>query len=152
MSQYDVRDVAVIAPRDKQMRWYSVGTNDQLASHKLKLTFEEFDCYSYKSTEDYYAWIKRMTRKGYAVTFCVFMNHYLFYGIKDETYGYHFYDHIVSISEIQSKYDDDYYHDDDIIIFSDHGLWSPDARNPPYIFNYTFSGTLVYLVYRLKLS
>jgi hypothetical protein len=44
----------------------------------------------------------------------------------------------VSISEIVSKYDDDYYHPDDVIIFSDHGLWSPDALNPPYLFNYTF--------------
>ncbi len=39
---------------------------------------------------------------------------------------------------LQSKYDDDLYHDDDIITMEDHGLWAPYLTGPVYLFNYSF--------------
>ena len=48
---------------------------------------------------------------------------------------------------MSSNYDDDLYHDDDIIVLSDHGLFAPGVPGPPYpfpfdapfYFSYTFS-------------
>ncbi len=42
------------------------------------------------------------------------------------------------MARIESLYDDDLYHADDIIVMSDHGLWAPRITGPTYYFNYTF--------------
>jgi hypothetical protein len=140
-SQWDVRDISVLFdPRNDQQHWYSVGTNDQIASTKLRLKFNEFPSYDPASTtKTYYLWLKEQTKAGNAVTITVFMNHYLFSGgvNKDPTTGFHYYDHIVSVAKVSSNYDDGEYHGDDMITFSDHGLWSPGG-NPPYLFTYSF--------------
>ena len=164
-SQYDIRDIAVIYPTDKKQsggHWYSIGENDQLTSDKVRLgSIEYTDNHADKrkaDVTDYIAWMKSMTRKGYAVTviryiiwlfredllkinkiepelqICIYMNHYLFYGNTDPDAGYKEYDHIVSIYKIESNYDDDEYHEDDIITFSDHGLWAPYLTGPKYYF------------------
>jgi hypothetical protein len=79
----------------------------------------------------------RARRRGYAVTLCVYTNEYLFYGETDPHAGDPEYDHIVSVYSIFSAHDDDAYHDDDVLVFSDHGLWSPRTA-PQYLFTYTF--------------
>jgi len=142
-SQWDVRDISVLyGPRNNQQHWYSVGTNDQIASTKLRLQFREFPSFDpSSSTESYMVWLKEMTKAGHAVTMTVFMNHYLFSGgiNKDPTYGFHYYDHIVSVAKIESNYDDSQYHPDDVVTFSDNGLWCPDgSNNCPYYFRYNF--------------
>jgi hypothetical protein len=75
---------------------------------------------------------------GHAVTICVYMNQYLFYNSASPNAGDSEYDHIVSAISVESKYDDDQYHDDDILTFSDHGEWSPVVTGPQYLFSYTF--------------
>ena len=65
------------------------------------------------------------------------MNHYLFYRSNDINAGFKEYDHIVSVTKIESNYDDDNYHDDDIITIADHGLWSP-KNIPVYYFLASF--------------
>ena len=77
-----------------------------------------------------------MIRKGYAVTICVYMNHYLFYLNTDPDAGYYDYDHIVTLTKYESDYDDDEYHDTDIITFGDHGLWSPRITGTPLDMSY----------------
>lgn len=57
--------------------------------------------------------------------------------VDDPTAGYYEYDHIVSIAKIESDYDDDEYHDDDVITISDHALWAPRGSPPPYYWTYT---------------
>jgi len=140
MSQWDVRAISVLRPEATQycsQCWYSIGVNDQIASTKMRLTFDEFPSYAPTSTtKEYYLWLKKMTRAGNAVTMTVYMNHNQFYGSKDPEAGFHFYDHIVSVAKYSSNYDDDEYHGDDVITFSDNGLWSPEF-NPPYFFSYT---------------
>ena len=59
------------------------------------------------------------------------MNNYLFYGSSDSTAGDSEYDHIVTVRRIQSDYDDDLYHEQDVITISDHGLWAPSSQNSP---------------------
>ena len=49
------------------------------------------------------------------------MNQYLFYGDTKLLAGDTDYDHIVPVIQVDSKYDDDLYHEDDIIYFSDNG-------------------------------
>jgi len=141
-SQYDVRAIAAISPvTPQQDNFYLVGTNDLRASKLLKLNAVEFPHpdLSQGHTDKYLAWVKSMIRRGYAPTITVLMNQFLFYGDTDPNAGYPDYDHIVSATSVQSDFDDDNYHDDDIITFSDHGLygpWSLDER--PYYFTYTF--------------
>lgn len=138
-SQYDVRDVST----GDQQQFYLVGDNDEVTSKKLNLNYIEWD-HTIRDTTKYLAWVKQMTRSGYAVTITVFMNYYEFYGMTDKTAGEMDYDHIVSVSRVDSNYDDDLYHDDDIITFSDHGLFSPRSTGPLYLFSYpmtAFIGT-----------
>ena len=138
-SQYDLRDIAT----GSQLTEYLVGVNDEAAAQKIGLVSTEFDWKENTgNTENYLAWIKKMTRKGYAVTMTVYMNYYLFYGISLPTAGDAEYDHIVSVSSIESNYDDDLYHDNDILIFSDHGLWSPRVTGPVYLFNSSFQSII----------
>lgn len=67
-SQYDIRDFAVLSPKNKQTSGeLLIGVNDQLVSKKVSLNSIEYST-SYSETTDYIAWMKSMIRKGYAVT------------------------------------------------------------------------------------
>ena len=137
-SQYDVRAISAVRGSDVQVkRFYLVGENDQHASDLLKLTYLEFDNSGTPDPRRYLAWIKKMTRAGHAVTICVFMNHKMFYGINKDDAGEYDYDHIVSVARVESNYDDDEYHEDDVVTMEDHGLYAPN-NNPIYYFSYTF--------------
>ena len=143
LSQYDFRSISSKyseygdGNKPQQTQFYLVGSNDQQSSLAVKLKYIEYD-HSNRDPKIYLAWCKKMTRLGYAVTITVYMNYYLFYGITDNTSGEWDYDHIVSISKIESNYDDDEYHDDDIITIEDHGLWAPRKTGPLYLFSYSF--------------
>jgi len=135
LSQYDIRQISAVksGASDLQRKdFYLVGENDQRASGLMKLAYVEYD-HSVFDSKAYLSWVKQMIRsKKAAVTITVYMNNYLFYGATDPNAGYPDYDHIVSVASIQSDYDDDLYHDDDIITMSDHGLWAPTVPGPPY--------------------
>ena len=136
ISQYDARAIAAITPGEIQTsKFYLVGVNDQRAAKLLKLNFEEFDNSGSVDPRRYLSWVKAMVRRGHAVTITVFMNYYMFYGKRQG--GEADYDHIVSVSSISSDYDDDLYHDDDVLTLEDHGLWAPRSK-PVYLFSYTF--------------
>jgi hypothetical protein len=62
-----------------------------------------------RNTTQFLAWVKKNVLAGYPVTIALFMN----------------------------QLNDTSYYADDVIIFSDNGLWMPPG-GPPYIFNYTF--------------
>lgn len=50
----------------------------------------------------------------------------------------------VSATSIDSDYDDDMYHDDDVITFDDHGLYGPwPEALRPYYFTYIFKDFMV---------
>lgn len=136
LSEYDIREIAAIATTNAQKKhFYLVGENDERASKLLKLKAVEWDN-SVADSRKYLAWCKQMVRKGHPVTITVYMNFWAFYGELDPDAGFPDYDHIVSIAKIESDYDDDEYHDDDVITMSDHGLYSPDVPGPPYPFPY----------------
>ena len=103
---------------------YTVGQNDQFISDKLRLNHIEYPSSDSISTKEYVVWMKTMLKQGYAVTICVYMNHYLFYLETNPNAGDREYDHIVTLREIESDFDDNEYHDTDIITIADHGLWA----------------------------
>jgi hypothetical protein len=95
-----------------------------------------------------------MARRGFSVTFTVYMNQWLFSGNPDYSAGNSDYDHIVSLCVLNlhtdanlaaactrltlwrrfswsSSHDDDAYHDDDVLTFSDHGLWNDQPKQQP---------------------
>jgi hypothetical protein len=147
-SQYDARTFAAKpGARDVQEKHpFLVGENDQAASDAARLTYAEFDNSGSTDPKRYLAWIKKMVRAGsiagtsrspaVVVTCTVFMNYLLFYGDKDEGAGDPDYDHIVLAARVESDYDDDEYHADDLFTIADHGVWSPDPTAPPYYFTY----------------
>lgn len=139
-SQYDLRDIAAVTKTNVQeSKFYLIGVNDQYTSDLLRLKYEEWDSEAPGADADkYLSWVKTMTRRGFPVTICVYMNYQKFYGSTNPTAGDPLYDHIVSVTRIESLYDDDEYHDDDILTMEDHGLWAPYVTGPVYYFNYTF--------------
>lgn len=90
-----------------QLVWFiltfNTPTKNIFETPKRSLLALEFPS-SGATSQEYLAWIKQMTRKGYAVTICVYMNYYLFYNISKSNAGDNEYDHIVSVYEIQSDY------------------------------------------------
>lgn len=131
MSQYDVR---AIATRDgnQSIDFYLVGENDAAAAAKLRLAHIEYPntCSSTRPRRcsmEYLAWVKKMVRRGHAVTITVYMNSFLFFNTSAPHAGEPDYDHIVSVLSVESAYDDDEYHDTDILTLDDHGLWAPQC-------------------------
>jgi len=122
-------------------KYYLIGVNDQRTAEAIRLNHIEYNSTDYTPghPQRYLAWIKAMTRRGYPVTMTVYMNQWLFYSNSNPTAGDPLYDHIVSVVRVESNYDDDEYHPDDLLTFSDHGLWDPTSKPyPRYFFSYTF--------------
>ncbi len=142
-SQYDMREIAANNRDEAQTKHsYLVGVNDQHAAMQVHLNHTEYNNTDYTTghTQRHLAWIKYMTRRGWPVTMTIYMNFYLFYGDTSPNAGDPLYDHIVSVIRVESNFDDDEYHDSDIITFSDHGLWDPSPqKGPRYYFSYEFS-------------
>jgi hypothetical protein len=93
--------------------------------------------------EDYMAWVKAETFAGHVVTIGVFFN-----GGGDAQY-----DHIVTVISIGTNHalTDTAYHDDDVLYFDDHGVFTSSGGNPaippgaggssgcvPYVYGYPF--------------
>jgi len=144
ISVFDIRVVvAAVQPKfinpsktAQQLQQLLVGENDQATAAALSIQYEEYSATGdpkkpagNTKTSDFLAWMKKQARKGYSVSFGLFAS-----GSSDTTY-----DHIVSYANIQSNYDDDLYHADDILCFNDwYGGPQSDYKTP---YCYTFSDT-----------
>lgn len=108
---------------------------------QLKLNHSEWD-QSTRDTEKFLLWVKKEVMMGNLVTIGVYTNEFLFYCNDKRKAGDPDYDHIVSVLGIDTSSPNDFsnFHNEDVLYFSDHGLWnpSPDSTGPRYIFNYTF--------------
>jgi hypothetical protein len=94
--------------------------NDQHCALQIKLNAVEWDRSS-NNVQSFIVWVKKQIKAGYPVMIGVYTNQYLFYNSVSSNAGDSDYDHIVPVIGIDSKYNDDLYHDDDIIYFSDNG-------------------------------
>lgn len=91
---------------------YLVGDSDfdlQTAA-SLRLSASSYPSSSPPGASAYLAWVKSHVRQGHVVTITLFNNG----GEQDE------YDHIVDVVGIETDYDDDDYHADDLLIYDDH--------------------------------
>lgn len=138
-SQYDIRVIAdqqrpTSSPQTKTQ--LLLGGNDDFTANALSLRYSRYN-HAIRDTHAFLTWVKSSLARGEPVTIGVYMNEYLFYGNTNPNAGDADYDHIVTVFKITSYYNDTQYHDDDVLYFSDHGLWAP-RQQPVYEFNATF--------------
>ncbi len=142
VSQYDARSIA--SNGKAQYRTGSqllLGVNDQFAANAMHLNAVEWDAPAGSTSQDFLAWVKAQVLQGVPVAIGVYTNEYRFYGSTNPRAGDPLYDHIVPVNGIVSSHPagDPGYYADDVIAFSDNGLWAP-AGSPPYEFSYRFGG------------
>lgn len=149
VSQYDMRLFSARTSGSQTGSEYLVGSNDVYCAGQVKLAASAWSRPSGSTIQDFLVWIKTNIQAGHPVSIGVYMNQYLFYGSKASNAGDSAYDHIVPVLAIESKYNDNKYHADDIIYFSDNGesacigalhqtTCDDDRQQRPYYYNYTF--------------
>jgi hypothetical protein len=141
MSQYTARAVASQnTPQYLQKSQLMLGKNDQYAAARMHLNAIEWNTDNEQNTPQFLAWVKANVLKGYPVAIGVYTNEYFFYGKTNANAGDSEFDHIVQVFGIGSNhpFSQSGYYTDDVIYFSDNGLWDPGA-SPPYIFSYPFA-------------
>lgn len=140
-SQYTVRAIASQnTPQYKAKSQLLLGVNDLYAAEQMHLSAIGWDTSDEKNTPQFLSWVKKNVLKGYPVAIGVYTNEYLFYGKTNPKAGDPDYDHIVPVIGIGSNHTlqhSDTYYRDDIIYFSDNGLWGK-RKNPPFRFSYPF--------------
>jgi len=140
LSQYDARAIASHnTPQSRYRSQLLLGINDHYAASQMHLNSIEWNYAAEKDTDSFLKWVKENVLKGYPVAIGIYMNMYRFYHDKNPRAGSD-YDHIVPVFGIGSTHPltDGRYYTDDIVTFSDNGLWHP--HDPPYFFSYEFGG------------
>jgi len=138
LSQYTARAVASQnTPQYLRKSQLLLGVNDQYAAEQMHLNAVVWNTKKGKRTNQFLKWVKKNVLKGFPVVIGIYTNEYLFYGIKNPNAGDPDYDHIVSVFGIGSNQPlkSSGYNKNDIIYFSDNGLWGSPV-DPPYIFSY----------------
>ncbi len=137
ISQYQARVIAGKgAPQNKCQ--LLLGRNDYAAAAQMHLEATEWNTSEEQNTDQFLAWVKQNVVKGYPVAIGIYTNEYLFYDDTDPDAGDSEYDHIVPVTAFSSNHPlrDPAYYGDDIIFFSDNGLWG-DPNHPQYNFSYS---------------
>jgi hypothetical protein len=140
VSQYDARAFASDdMDQSKSASQLLLGPhkNDRHAARKMHLTSQEWGAEAETCTHDFLAWVKRHILNDVPVAIGVYMNKSVFGDDSDNDPEY---DHIVPVIGMESShpFSDHGYYDDDVIIFSDNGVYTPDSAPVPYIFKYSF--------------
>jgi len=138
-SQFDMRAIAGKGKAQNKCQLL-LGVDDEYTAGQLRLSKTAWNTNT-NNGQLFLKWVKQNVLNGYPVAIGIYMNQNLFYGTSNANAGDPDYDHIVPVYGISSAYPftDTNYHGDDVIWFSDNGLWSPSHR-PLYQFNYTFDG------------
>lgn len=141
VSQYDARALASRsrdqARRDSQLL---LGANDSDAAAHMHLQAVPWKGGAGTDATDFLAWVKTHVASGHPVLIGVYENLRLFEDTDDDDAGDAQYDHIVSVTGVSSTRPVTIpaaYVADDVLTFSDHGLWSPDDK-PDYRYRYAF--------------
>lgn len=136
ISQYDNRYIASNGTDESQeSSQLLLGVNDYWAAtqHKLNNYLWEGD---QTSATAFMEWMKKMVVSGYVVMMGIYENSSVFGQSPDPDY-----DHIVPVVGWGSNHPltDTSYYDDDVIYFTDNGLYTPDGNTPIYSFSYPLS-------------
>src|SRR5262249_16889594 len=99
--------------------------------------YQSWDADGQKTASDFLAWIKGCILGDIPVAIGIYMNSSIFDDLEGE--GTLDYDHEVPVIGIESKHplSATSYHDDDCIVFSDNGVYTPNSSQP-FIFKYSF--------------
>lgn len=141
VSQFDAR--AIASPNTHQSRRGSqllLGANDEAAAAKMRLNAVEWDSVTTPNANTFLAWVKGNVLSGHPVIIGVYENLSRFEDSDDENAGDDEYDHIVPVIGVSSQKTNAHpavYNADDVITFSDNGLWSPDGK-PAYLYRFRF--------------
>ena len=143
LSQYDARALASdSAGQSLESSQLLLGVNDVAAAKAMHLTAVPFDTAGQPTSEAFLTWVKSTVVAGYPVVVGVLMNQSRFYATTDPNAGETEYDHIVTVTGITSTHPltgPATYYADDVLTFTDHGLWTADGL-APNTFDYPFAG------------
>jgi hypothetical protein len=130
LSQYDVRaNASSGASQSLVNSQLLLGLNDDIAAKGLRLKYERK---SSASSSSFYAWVKNHVSLGHPVIIGVFNNENILYGDSNLNHGDNEYDHIVPVIGFGSNHPfGNTYYLDDVIIFSDNGMYTPQNSEPP---------------------
>ncbi len=134
LSQYDVRSIAAdgASQNAKASGVYTsqliLGTNDQKTAKRLRLAHEEWPRDQLKDTTAFMQWVKSHVLNGHPVIVGVMNNVRL---LDESMPGDPQYDHIVPVLGFGTS-NATAYDDNDIIVFSDNGLYTPGNSIPFY--------------------
>lgn len=139
VSQYDVRHLALVADYPDSAK--SISQDDQISfnkpesssnavetTHMLRL---KTDAIATKNHQDFLCWVKKNVAMGYPVMIGVLNNVIILGEDTSVTGGDSQYDHIVPVIGFASKHplldknNKATYYPDDIILFSDNGIYTP---------------------------
>lgn len=129
-SQYHIRALASSnTDQSQSSSQLLLGVNDAFAASQLGL---QCSTWNGSGSKKFLAWVKYHVLAGHPVAIGVYINNSVMPGGGDAEY-----DHIVLAIGIESNHalTDSSYYDDDVIVFSDHGLYGPPT---PFIFKYQF--------------
>ncbi|MCE7992511.1 MAG: hypothetical protein HEP71_11040 [Roseivirga sp.] len=137
LSQYDVRSIASDGKKQNEKGADGVygdqlllGVNDTYSAQQLRLAYDEWPRKDLKDTKAFMQWIKEHALNGHPVIIGVF-NNFRLLGEESSLPGDSQYDHIVPVlgygTTSPAQYDDN-----DIIVFSDNGLYTPGNSIPFY--------------------
>ncbi len=143
-SQFAAREAASPGVRQsKESSQLLLGVNDLKAATTMRLTATRWKSTARSTAKEFLTWAKTNVLAGYPVIIGVFTNEYRFYRDTNPNAGDAEYDHIVPVYAIGSDEaplnpNSKVYNGEDILFFSDNGLWDPSGT-PPYTFSYRFS-------------
>ena len=146
VSQYDAR--ALASPGVAQNLAGSqllIGVNDVATAARMHLAATAWTPQQSPDPTQFLAWVKGNVARGYPVVLGLYTNNYKFDGATSPNAGNSEYDHIVTVTGIQSRSaisNPVTYLADDRITIEDHGIWTdPGSTVPPFFFSFP-AGTL----------
>ncbi|WP_448955382.1 hypothetical protein [Labrys neptuniae] len=143
VSQYDARAIASRnADQSKEGSQLLLGRNDAHAAAQMHLQTSEWKS-SAANPQAFLTWVKEKVAAGYPVSMAVYKNARSFGESDNPDAGDPDYDHIVEVTGISSRHPlgaPAVYHGDDVITFSDNGLYSPGGK-PAYVYHFPFGSS-----------
>ncbi|WP_208451860.1 C39 family peptidase [Burkholderia cepacia] len=142
VSQYDARAIASKnTDQSKKGSQLLLGVNDTYAAAQMHLNAMEWK--GVGNTEHFLKWVKGKVASGYPVAIGVYKNSRSFDESSDPDAGDKQYDHIVLVTGVSSTHPlkPSAYHSNDVLTFSDNGLWSADGE-PNFIYKPPFASFL----------